>query len=107
MDRFAQLNAYHHSILGYFLERLQATPDGDGNLLDNSLILYGSGMADGNAHDHDPLPLLLAGGAAGRLEGGRHIKAPHETHANLLLAILDKLGIRADTFGDSTEMLAI
>lgn len=107
MDRFAVLNAYHHSMLAYFLERLQATPDGDGTLLDNSLILYGSGMADGNAHDHDPLPLLLAGGAAGTLDGGRHIRAPHETHANLLLALLDKLGVRSDKFGDSTEMLAI
>lgn len=107
MDRFAQLNAYHHSMLAYFLERLQATPDGDGTLLDNSLVLYGSGMADGNAHDHDPLPLVLAGGAAGALEGGRHIKAPHETHGNLLLAILDKLGVHAEKIGDSTEMLSI
>ena len=107
MDRFAELNAYHHSMLAYFLEKLQATPDGDGNLLDHSLILYGSGMSDGNAHNHTPLPLVLAGGASGTLEGGRHIMAPRVTHANLLLAMLDKLGVRTETFGDSTEMLTI
>jgi len=107
MDRFAQLNAYHHSMLAYFLEKLSATPDGDGTLLDHSLILYGSGMSDGNAHNHTPLPLVLAGGASGRLEGGRHIAATRATHANLLLALLDKLGVEADRFGDSTGMLDI
>jgi len=107
MDRFAQLNAYHHSMLAYFLEKLRATPDGDGTLLDHSLILYGSGMSDGNAHNHTPLPLVLAGGASGALEGGRHIQAPRVTHANLLLALLDRLGVHVDQFGDSTDMLEI
>ncbi len=107
MDRFAQLNAYHHGMFAYLLERLQATPDGDGTLLDNSLILYGSGMSDGNSHNHTPLPFVVAGGAAGRLEGGRHIKAPRVTHGNLLLALLDKLGVDAEKIGDSTEMLTI
>ncbi len=107
MDRFAELNAYHHGMLAYFLESLAATPDGDGTLLDNSLILYGSGMSDGNAHNHTPLPLVLAGGAAGNLAGGRHIKARRETHANLLLAMLDKLGVRAEQFGDSTGLVEI
>jgi hypothetical protein len=107
MDRFAELNAYHHGMLAYFLEKLRATPDGDGNLLDHSLILYGSGMSDGNAHNHTPLPLVLAGGASGALEGDRHIKAPRVTHGNLLLAILDKLDVHAEKVGDSTEMLTI
>lgn len=107
MDRFAELNAYHHSMLAYLLDKLQSTPEGDGSLLDHSLILYGSGMADGNAHDHDPLPMVLAGGASGKLEGGRHIKAPRVTHGNLLLALLHKLGIEADSIGDSTGPLDI
>jgi hypothetical protein len=107
MDRFAELNTYHHGRFAYLLERLAATPDGDGTLLDNSLVLYGSGMSDGNSHNHTPLPFVIAGGAAGRLEGGRHIRAPRVTHGNLLLAVLEKLGVQADSIGDSTEMLSI
>ena len=68
------LNSYHVTILTYLLEKLKATPDGDGNLLDHSMVLYGSAMGDGNQHNHDPLPIVLAGGASGRLKGGRHIR---------------------------------
>jgi hypothetical protein len=107
MDRFAELNAYHHGMLAYLLGKLRDTPDGDGTLLDHSLVLYGSGMSDGNAHNHTPLPMILAGGASGALEGGRHIAAPRETHGNLLLAILDKLGVNAESMGDSTGRLGI
>jgi len=107
MDRFAELNAYHHSIFGYFLEKLKTTPDGDGSLLDHSLVLYGSGMSDGNQHNHTPLPMLLAGKAAGALKGGRHIKlAKLTTHSNLLLTILHKAGVNAEKFGDSTGVIA-
>ena len=108
MDRYALINRYHVELLSYFLGKLKATPDGDGNLLDHSMILYGSSMSNGNQHDHDPLPIVLAGGAAGRLEGGRHLQNPqHTPMSNLLLAMLDKLGIQADKHGDSTGKLEI
>jgi hypothetical protein len=101
--RFAVLNRYHVGLLAYFMEKLQATPDGEGNLLDNSMILYGSGMSDGNSHNHDPLPVILAGGASGRLEGNRHIVNPDKTPmSNLLLSMLNVLGIEQESFGDST-----
>ena len=76
MDTFAQINRYHVQMLGYFLEKLKATPDGDGNLLDHSVVLYGSSMSNGNQHDHDPLPILVAGGASGQLKGDRHRSFP-------------------------------
>jgi hypothetical protein len=109
MDRFAVMNAYHHGLFGYLLERLQGVPDGDGNLLDHSMVLWGSGMGDSHEHNHSPLPVILAGGASGTLEGGRHIQAkPYgATMSNLLLAMLDKLGIPLEQFGDSTEVMAI
>jgi hypothetical protein len=107
-DRFAVLNRYHVSLLAYLLNKLQTTPDGDGTLLDHSLVLYGSAMGDGNQHNHYPLPIVLAGGASGKLKGGRHIRnAPETTMSNLLLAMLDKLEIPTEKFGDSTGMLSI
>jgi hypothetical protein len=106
--RFALINRYHVSLLAYFLDKLQSTPDGDGSLLDNAIVLYGSGMSDGNAHNHDPLPVVLAGKGGGTLEGNRHINLPELTPmSNLLLATLDKLGVEQDKFGDSTGILAI
>ena len=107
-DRFAVLNRYHVTLLAYFLEKLRATPDGEGSLLDHSLVLYGSGMSDGNQHNHTDLPIILAGGASGRLKGGRHIRNPKDTAmSNLLVAVLDKLNVRTEKFGDSTGMLQI
>jgi hypothetical protein len=95
-------------MLAYFLDKLKKTPDGDGNLLDHSMILYGSSMSNGNQHDHDPLPVVLAGGASGQLAGGRHMQfAPHTPMSNLLLSMLDKLGIQQDRHGDSTAKLEI
>lgn len=106
--RFAQLNRYHVSLLGYFLDKLRSTPDGNGNLLDHSMILYGSGMSDGNSHNHDPLPVILAGGASGKLEGNRHIVMSEKTQmSNLLLAMLHKLDIEQDSFGDSNGTVTI
>ena len=103
MDKFALINRYHIGLLAYFLEKLRATPDGDGSLLDHSLILYGSSMSNGNQHDHDPLPVVVAGGAAGRMQGNRHIVAPpHTPMSNLLLSVLGKLGVQQNSFGDST-----
>ena len=108
MDQFARINRYHVGTLTYFLDKLRSTPDGDGTLLDHSLILYGSSLSDGNEHSFDPLPVLLMGGASGRLEGGRHLRyAPHTPMSNLLLAMLLKLGVEAGSIGDSTEPLAI
>ena len=98
----AKINTYYSELLAYFAEKLAATPDGDGSLLDNSMVLQGSGMCNGNAHDHKNLPLVLLGGGAGQLRGGRHIKFPELTPmANLLLGLLDKAGVPADSFGDS------
>jgi hypothetical protein len=108
MDRFAQLNTYHMTKFAYFVDKLKATADGDGSLLDHSLILYGSSLSDGNQHNFSPLPIVLAGSASGQVKGGRHLQFPKDTRmSNLLLAVLDKLGTRLETFGDSTGMLAI
>ncbi|MDX1561385.1 MAG: DUF1552 domain-containing protein [Gammaproteobacteria bacterium] len=109
IERLAQLNTYHTSIFAYFLDKLATTPDGDGNLLDHSLVLYGSGMSNSNQHDHDPLPIILAGGASGRLAGGRHLRSPvpKATLSNLLLAMLDKLDVPQTSFGDSTDIMTI
>lgn len=106
--RFALINRYHVSLFARFLEKLDNISDGDGTLLDHSMILYGSGMSDGNSHNHDPLPIVLAGGASGRLQGNRHIvEKPGTTMSNLLLAMLDKLDIHQESFGDSTGMLTL
>jgi hypothetical protein len=108
MDQFAVINQYHVKMLAYFLEKLRTTPDGDGSLLDHSMILYGSSLSDGNEHNFDPLPIVLAGGASGRLKGGRHLRhAPHTPMANLLLTMLDKMGARVDAIGDSTGRLEV
>ena len=93
------------TLFAYFLEKLRATPDGDGSLLDHVMMIYGAGMADSNLTPRD-LPLLLAGGGAGQLEGGRHIRYPSDTPlANLHLTLLDKLGVPWDRLGDSTGSL--
>ena len=98
----ARINTYYSQLLAYFAEKLAATSDATGSLLDNSMVLHGSGMCNGNLHDHKNLPLVLLGGGAGRLRGGRHIKFPELTPmANLLLGLLDKAGVPADSFGDS------
>jgi hypothetical protein len=108
MDKFAVLNRYHVSVFTYLLNKLKATPDGDGNLLDHSIVLYGSAMSDGNQHNHAPLPIILAGAASGKLKGGRHLRNPKDTTmSNLLLAVLDKLGVQRESFGDSTALMEI
>ena len=108
MDRFAQLNTYHMTKFAYFVDKLKGIPDGDGTLLDHSIVLYGSSLSDGNQHNFSPLPIVLAGGASGKVKGGRHLQFAKDTHmSNLLLAVLDRLGTRLETFGDSTGMLDI
>jgi hypothetical protein len=101
--RMAKINAYHVSLFAYYLDRLKNTPEGNGSLLDNSLLLYGSGMGNPNLHDHSNLPIVVAGGAAGGMKGGRHIRYDEPTPmANLHLTLLDKAGVRMDSFADST-----
>lgn len=100
--KVAKINAFHVSLFAYFLEKLKATPEGGGTLLDHSLFLYGSGMGNPNVHNHVNLPILVAGGAAGKLKGGRHIRYAEPTPlANLHLTLLEKVGVRLDSFADS------
>ena len=106
LANLAKVNTYHVQTFAYYLDKLRGTPDGDGTLLDHTLLLYGSGMSDGNLHNHSPLPLLMAGGADGRLKGGRHLRYPAETPmTNLLLSMLDMVGVRTERLGDSTGRL--
>jgi len=108
MDSFALINKYHVQMLSYFIEKLSKTADGDGTLLDHSMLLYGSSMSNGNQHDHDPLPIVLVGSASGQLPGNRHIVTPaHTPMSNLLLTMLDKLGVHRDSLGDSTAKLTL
>ncbi len=101
--RMAKINAFHISLFAYYLERLKATPEGNGSLLDHSLILYGSGIGNPNVHDHTNLPILVAGGAAGGMKGNRHIRYDKPVPlANLHLTLLDKVGVKIDSFADST-----
>ena len=88
------------------VEKLRATPDGDGSLLDHLTLIYGSGMSDGNIHNHHDLPTLIVGGGSGTIKGGRHLRYPAKTPVtNLFLTLLDKVGVAIDTFGDSTGRL--
>ena len=97
IDGFALMNKYHVQMLAYLV-----------GLLDHSVILYGSSMSNGNQHDHDPLPVVLVGGAAGGIKGGRHIvAAPHTPMSNLLLSVLEKLSLGQDSFGDSNGKIEI
>jgi len=108
IEKKAKVDTYHVELLAYFLKKLQATPDGDGTLLDHSLVLYGGGMGDGNLHRHSNLPCLMAGKLGGQFETGRHIAYPLDTPmSNLLLTILDKAGARVDKIGDSTSPLEV
>jgi hypothetical protein len=108
MEQFALINAFHARLIAKFLARLRETPDGEHDLLYNSMVLYGSSMSDANEHNFDPLPVIVAGNAGGRLQGNRHLSfAPHTPMANLLLAMLHKLDVPAEKIGDSTGPLAI
>ncbi len=100
--RMAKINQFHVSLFAEFLGKLKATPEGNGTLLDHSLYLYGSGIGNPNVHDHTNLPILVAGGAAGGMKGGRHIKYEKpKPLANLHLTLLDKVGVHLDSFADS------
>ena len=108
VEAYAKLNKYHVGMVPYFLEKLKNTPDGDGSLLDHSLVLYGSAMGDSNLHNHKRCPLFLVGGANGAFKGNLHFKAEDGTPmANAYLTILHRLGVELESFGDSTGELAI
>ncbi|MEE2822054.1 MAG: DUF1552 domain-containing protein [Acidobacteriota bacterium] len=101
-----EIDILHSQMFAYFLEKMRSTPDGDGSLLDHSMIVYGSSLSDGNLHVHNDLPILLIGGGAGPINGGRHIRYPDDTPTtNLFLTLLDKLDIPLDQFGDSNKQL--
>ncbi len=103
MEKCTAIQKYHVALFAKYLEKLRATPDGDGSLLDHLILLYGSGISNSDRHTHGPLPTLLAGGGAGTIEGGRHLVYPEDTPlTNLQLTLLDKLGVRVDALGDST-----
>ena len=104
--KVVKINRFHVSLFAEFLEKLESAREGDGSLLDHSLYLYGSGMGNPNIHDHVNLPIIVAGGAAGNMQGGRHIRHKEATPlANLHLTLLDKVGVRLDSFADSNGKL--
>jgi len=104
IEKVTKIDTYHTQLLAYYLGKLKSTPDGDGSLLDHSMVLYGSSICDGNAHTHHNLPLLLAGSAGGRIKGGRHLLYGKETPMNnLLITMVDLVGVPGvEHFGDST-----
>jgi hypothetical protein len=105
---FAKLNRYHVSLIPYFLQKLKDTPDGDGNLLDHSLVMYGSPMGDGSVHNHKRVPVFLAGHASGKIKGNWHTRCADGTPmANVMLTMLHRLGVNVETFGDSKGEVAI
>jgi hypothetical protein len=109
IEEFAQINKYHVGTVPYFLEKLKSTPDGESNLLENTLVLYGSPMGDPNVHNHKRCPLFLAGHASGKVAGNQHVMTPEGTPmANVMLSVLRKLGLEdLESFGDSTGEVAI
>src|SRR5262249_31526880 len=109
VTQFGLINQYHVSLVSYFIDKLKKTSDGDGTLLDNSLLIYGSPMGNGNLHNHKRVPMFLAGHAGGQLKGRLHVKAPDGTPtANMYLTLLQKLGLEdLAVFGDSTGALTL
>lgn len=106
--RMSKINRYHTQLFSQYLAKLRATPDGDGSLLDHMTILYGAGISNSNRHSGDNLPLLLVGGGAGRLKGGRHLRyADKPTNANLLVTLMDKLDVPVERLGGSTGKLPL
>ena len=106
LEKLTKVGTYHTTLFSYYLEKLRNTPDGDGTLLDQVMVLYGSGMSNSNLHNIQKLPIVLAGGGAGRLRGGRHIRYPDETPlTNLYMTLLGKLGVPIERVGDSTGEL--
>src|SRR5207253_2838334 len=107
-EKIRDINRFHTTQLAYLLGRLKAIKEGDGTLLDHCMIAYGSGNSDGNAHNHDDLPLLLAGKGNGTIKQGRHVRYAKETPINnLWLALLQRMGVKMQSLGDSSGILAL
>ena len=107
LERLQRVQLYHSRAFARFVEKLAGTPDGEGSMLDNALLVYGSNMSDSNAHDHFPLPMALVGGACGKVKGGQHLRYPDRTPvSNLLLTVLQRAGVPLESLGDSTGALA-
>jgi hypothetical protein len=107
IDALKKIDRFYHQQLAYFLEKMKATPEGDSNLLDNSMIVFGSSLSDANRHQHDDLPIIVAGRAGGAINSGRHLQLKSTPMCNLYLQILDIAGVKADRFGDSTGRLSL
>jgi hypothetical protein len=106
LEKLAKIDVYHVQLVSYYLNKLQSTPDGEGTLLDHSIIVYGAGLADGNVHAHVNLPTVVAGGGAGQLKGARHLRYPKDTPmANLLVTLVNMMGVPVERIGDSTGPL--
>lgn len=108
LEKLTKINTYHMELFAHFLHRLRTTKEGDGTLLDHSMIVYGCGISDSDRHTHENLPVLVAGGGGGKLTGNRHVKVPENTPiTNLYLSLLDRMNVRADKLGDSTGKLEV
>jgi hypothetical protein len=108
IEAHAKVNTYHLTLFAKFIERLQTTPDGDGSLLDHSLLLYGSGLVYGNVHSPDMLPTLVVGSAGGAITGGRHIIAGQLTpNADLLISLAETFGVELDHFGGNKGRISL
>ena len=102
LEKLAKINTHHVQMFAHLLEKLRSTPDGDGTLLDHVMIVYGAGMSNSDSHYHHDLPVLVAGGGAGQIKGGRHLRLPYDTPmANLHLTLIEKMGLAVERFGDS------
>jgi hypothetical protein len=100
LEKLTKISVYHATLFAYYLEKLRSTPDGDGSLLDHIMILYGGGISDSDRHSTENLPILLVGGGAGELRGGRHVRYPDTPMANLHVAVMNKLGVPTQQFGE-------
>jgi hypothetical protein len=106
LEKLHKINLFHSELVAYYLEKLRSTPDYDGSLLDNMMVMYGASMSDGNDHLLQDLPITLFGGGSGTLKGGKHLRFENDVPiSNLYLTILDKLGIEVEKFGDSNGKL--
>ena len=104
-EKIAKINRFHMEQFAYFLSKLKSVNEGEGTLLDNSMIVYGGAISDGNRHNHDNLPILLAGRGGGTLAVGRHVKLDKTPMTNLYLSMLDRMGVKTERVGDSTGKL--
>ena len=108
LGALSKINLYHVTLFARFLEKLRAAPEGDGNILDNSMIVYGSGLSDGDQHSHVDLPTVVVGSGGGRLKGGRHLRYPAYTpQNNLWISLLEKAGVPMEKYGDSTGRIEL